>query len=110
VRIADWPLQIVGELTIMVIAPPIVTVETAVLEQPVVVPVTVYDVVEAGETVIGFVIAPVFQEYVAPPIAVKVAVCPEQIVGEFTVITGMGFTLTVETAVLEQPEVIPVTV
>jgi hypothetical protein len=31
-------------------------------------------------------------------------------VGELTVITGLGVTVTVDTAVEEQPEVVPVTV
>ena len=39
-----------------------VTVATAVFEQPDVDPVTVYDVVEDGETVIGFDVDPVLQE------------------------------------------------
>jgi hypothetical protein len=38
-----------------------VTVATAVPVQPVVVPVTVYDVVDVGDTVIGLVLAPVLQ-------------------------------------------------
>lgn len=41
VNVADCPLQIVGELTVTVIVPPIVTVEMAVFEHPAVVPVTV---------------------------------------------------------------------
>ena len=40
----------------------------------------------------------------------SVADCPEQIVAEFTVTAGFGFTLTEATAVLEQPDVVPVTV
>ena len=44
------------------------------------------------------------------PFAVKVAVSPTQIVGEFTVTTGNGFTVTVATAVPTQPNVVPVTV
>jgi hypothetical protein len=38
-----------------------VTVDTAVALQAPVVPVTVYEVVAVGETVIGFVVAPVLQ-------------------------------------------------
>jgi citrate lyase gamma subunit len=50
-----------------------VTVRVApVAIQPVVVPVTVYVVVELGETVIEEVVAPVFQEYELEPLAVKV--------------------------------------
>jgi hypothetical protein len=48
-----------GEFTVTVIEPPMVTVATAVLEQPDVVPVTVYDVVPAGVTVVGLVTDPV---------------------------------------------------
>lgn len=40
----------------------------------------------------------------------RFAVCPEQIAGEFTVTVGDGVTVTVETAVFEQPDVVPVTV
>ena len=42
--------------------------------------------------------------------AVSVAVCPEQIVGEFTSMFGSGVTVTVATAVLLQPLAVPVTV
>ena len=45
-----------------------------------------------------------------PPLAVKLAVCPAQIVGEFTDTTGSGVTVTVDTAVPLQPLVVPVTV
>jgi ABC-type sulfate transport system permease component len=38
------------------------TVATAVFEQPAVVPVTVYEVLLTGETIIGFVVAPVLHE------------------------------------------------
>lgn len=79
-------------------------------EQIELVPVTVYEVVETGLTITGLITAPVFHEYVVPPDAVNVAVCPEQMVSEFTVITGSGFTVTVEIAVPEQPAVVPVTV
>ena len=44
------------------------------------------------------------------PLAVKVAVLPEHIVTEFTVTVGVGFTVTVEVLVPEQPAVVPVTV
>ena len=89
-----------------------VTVATAVLEQPwASVPVTVYEVVEVGLTLIGLVVSPVDHEYDVPPEAVKVAVAPEQIVGELTVIVGFGPMLTVATAVFEQPcASVPVTV
>jgi hypothetical protein len=42
--------------------PPIVTVATAVDEHAAVVPVTVYEVVVAGETVNGFADEPVFHK------------------------------------------------
>ena len=57
-----------------------------------------------------FVFAPVFQLYVVPPFAVKVALCPAQIVGLFTDITGKGVTVTVEVVEAEQPLAVPVTV
>ena len=87
-----------------------VTVATAVPVQVPVVAVTVYDVVAVGETVNGFAVEPVFHEQVVPPLAVKVAACPLQMVGEFTVTVIAPATVTVETAVPTQPEVVPVTV
>ena len=91
---------------------PMVTVATAVFEQPwASVPVTVYDAVTVGDTEIGFVVSPVDHEYVDPPVAVNVAVAPEQIVGELTVIVGLGPIVTVETADPVQPcALVPVTV
>lgn len=44
------------------------------------------------------------------PLAVNVAVCPEQMEGEFTVTFITEFTVTVATAVPVQPFVVPVTV
>jgi hypothetical protein len=55
------PLQIVGEFTVTVGKGLTVTVATAVPVQPVVVPVTVYDVVLVGLTVIGLVVCPLLQ-------------------------------------------------
>lgn len=75
--------------------PPMVTVATAELEQPPVVPVTVYDVFTVGETISGLAVDPVFHTYVVPPVAVNVSSCPGQAVREFTVITGGGFTVIV---------------
>ena len=90
---------------------PSVTVEIAVPEHPLDVPVTVYEVVVVGETEIGFVVSPVLHEYVEPPDAVNVAEAPEQIVGELTVMVGFGPMVTVAIVVLEQPWAsVPVTV
>jgi hypothetical protein len=64
-----------------------------------------------GETTIGLVEDPLLQEYVAAPDAVSVADCPAHIEVEFTVIVGVGFIVTVATAVPEHPAVLfPVTV
>jgi hypothetical protein len=63
-----------------------------------------------GETEIGFVEAPVDHEYESAPVAVKSAFSPEQMVGELTAIIGSGLTVTVATAVAEQPVEVPVTV
>ena len=54
--------------------------------------------------------APADHVYVAAPDALRLAVAPAQIEGEFTDTTGSGFTVTVDTAVEEQPAVVPVTV
>ena len=65
-----------------------------------------------GVTVMAAVVAPVFQEYVVPPLAVSVAEAPEQIVPSFgvpevsvTVIVavGRGLTVMVAVAVVVQP-------
>ena len=66
--------------------------------------------VVAGITLIGFVVAPVDHAYVVAPAAVNVAVAPAQIVSEFTVVTGSGFTVTVAMAEEVQPNDVPVTV
>jgi hypothetical protein len=62
VNVALPPEQMVGEFTLTVNDGPIVTVDTAVPEQPLSVAVTVYDVVVFGETVIGLVVTPVLHE------------------------------------------------
>ena len=64
----------------------------------------------AGVTVIGFVVAPVDHEYVVAPAPVNVAVAPAQMVGEFTIVTGIGLTVTVATAVPVHPPDVAVTV
>ena len=113
VKLAVCPGQIVGELTVIVGKGVTVTVAIAVLEQEPTVPVTVYVVLEEGEASAVFVpveVAPALHVYEEPPPAVKLAVCPLQIVGEFTVIVGRGVTVTVAIAVLEQDPAVPVTV
>jgi hypothetical protein len=55
-------------------------------------------------------VAPADQVYVEAPEAVSPAVAPAQIVGEFTLTTGRGVTVSVEMAVLLHPEALPVTV
>ena len=90
-----------------------VTVDTAVLEQLPVVPVTVYEVDEAGLAVAVFTpvdVAPALQVYEVAPPAERFAVCPGQIVGEFTVTIGKEVMVTVDTAVFEQLPTVPVTV
>ena len=44
------------------------------------------------------------------PLAVKLAVCPLQTLGEFTLTVGFGLTVTVKAAVPVQPFNVPVTV
>jgi hypothetical protein len=52
----------------------------------------------------------VFHVKVVAPLAVIVAVVPEQIVGEFTLMVGVAFTVTVVVFALLQPLLVPVTV
>ena len=66
--------------------------------------VTVYDVVEAGVTVMADVVAPVFHEYVVPPDAVSVVLLPAHI-DVVPEILGVGEGLTVMvTLVLSEHE------
>ena len=65
--------------------------------------------VNAG-VVAGLPLSPPVHVYVVAPVAVKVAVWPEQIVGEFTVTFGNGVTVTVAIAVPVQLPDVPVTV
>lgn len=44
------------------------------------------------------------------PLAVSVAVAPEQTVAELTVTVGIGLTVNTEVLLPEHPEVVPVTV
>jgi hypothetical protein len=62
VKVAVPPGQMVGEFTLIVKAEPTVTVAISVPVQPAFVAVTVYEVVVAGETLIGLVVAPLLQE------------------------------------------------
>ena len=102
VRVAVAPEQIVALFTVGEGSAFTVTVPAAVAVQPAaLVAVTVY--VPAVVVVIAVVVAPVLHEYDAPPVAVRVAVAPEQIAGLFTVGEGSAFTVTVPAAVAVQP-------
>ena len=107
------PGQMVGEFTFIVKAEPTVTVAISMPVHPALLAVTVYDVVVAGVTVMGLVVAPLLQEYVVPaepPVAVKVAVPPGQIVEEFTFIFKAEPIVTVAMSVPVQPALVAVTV
>ncbi len=58
VNVADCPVQIVSEFTVIDKALPTVIVAMAVPEQPPLLPVTVYEVVVAGDSVIVFPVVP----------------------------------------------------
>ena len=64
----------------------------------------------ASAVLVPVAVAPAVQEYVVPPVATRLAVCPAQIVGEFTVTLAVPPIVTVETAVPLHPPVVPVTV
>ena len=118
VNVVELPGHIVGgadKLTVGVVF----TVTTTVageLGQPVVVPITLYVIVEFG---LAFTLAPVValrfvfgdQAYVVAPLAVNVVELPEQIVGGADNDTvGVVFTVTTTVAgALGQPAVVPVT-
>src|ERR1700752_3997221 len=93
-----------------------VTVTCVVAVQPSVLPVTVYVVVEVGlavtvEPMLALKLVAGLHEYVLAPLAVRVVNCPVQIgEGVATLITGIGFTVTVTCAVAVQPSASPVTV
>src|SRR3954468_7090978 len=118
VRVAESPRQIVAEFTVNVGSGLTVTVPEALFEQVVVpsVTVTVYVVVEPGDTMIEAVVAPPgLHRKVgldALCVAVKVADPPAQTVAEFTLTTGSGFTVTVPEPLPEQvvPPSVTVTV
>jgi hypothetical protein len=93
------------------------TVRTEVLDpvQPAAVPVTVYVTLEEGLAVTTeplVLLKPVagLQVYVPAPLAVKVALPPEQMVAELTLTVGLGVMVTVEVFASVQPLVVPVTV
>ena len=77
-----------------------VTVDVAVEAHPLVVPVTVYTVVVAGDTGSVDVVAPVFQEYVEAPVTASVVELPEQIVVEVATTLGVAVTVMVCVEVL----------
>jgi hypothetical protein len=79
-----------------------VTLDTCVFEQEPLYPVTEYEVLEAGLTEILDVVCPELHEYVAAPLAVKLVLCPEQIVAEVTLTVGFGLTVTFDICVLAQ--------
>jgi hypothetical protein len=120
VNVVEVPKQIDESAAVALIEgrPLTVTVAVAVLAQPFELdPVTVYVVVEFGET--GNVLpvaAPGFHWYVPPipaPAAVSTDEAPGQIVAGFAVavITGNGFTVIIDVDVFEQPlPSVPVTV
>jgi len=130
VKVADAPAQmmpslfVVPEVSVTAIAGTgsgfTVMVDDAVTVQPISVTVTVYEVVVPGVTVIAAVVAPVLQEYVPPPEAVKVADAPAQMMPSLFVVpdvsvtaiagTGSGFTVMVDDAVAVQPISVTVTV
>ena len=92
-------LQIVVLMLAMDTAGRVFTVTVAVLVtvtgHPAMFPLTVYTVVEVGLTVIELPAVPLLQVYVGTPLAVRVAVLPEQMLVEWTVMAGAGFTVTV---------------
>ena len=106
---ADLPTQIVAELTATVGVGFTVTVEVAVAVQPAAeAPVIVYTVVVVGLAVTLVPVVPLnpvdgLQVYELAPDAVNVVEAFLQIVAEFTVTVGLGFTVTVEVAVAVQP-------
>ena len=110
-NIAEEPAHTDAELTVMTGALVTVTPVVFDLTQPAAeVPVTVYVVLETGDTDKLEPVAPVFHVYVEAPEAVKLAVEPEQIVAELTLTEGNALTVTLATTVLAQPAaLVPVT-
>ena len=102
VSVAVAPAHTDGLLTVGDGAVITVTVPDAVAEHPAaLVAVTAY--VPAVAVVIEVVVALVLHTYVAPPVAVSVAVALEQIVGLLTVGVGSAFTVTVLATEAVQP-------
>ena len=115
-NVVEAPAQIVVLVAVAVTVGEGLTVivTCAVPVQPAVVPVTVYVVVAAGETVIGEpLIFPGFQVYDVAPEPVSVVELPAQIVelDAVAVTVGVGVTVTVIVAVFVHPALnVPVTV
>ena len=101
--VADCPLHIEVELAVTLGTVFTVTVEVDVFVQPLLVPVTVYMVVDVGLTVSAAVDAPVFQEQLVAPLAVTVADCPLHIVCEVELTFGEALIV----IVLEIGELLP---
>ena len=118
-RVLEPPLQIVVfvALTLTIGKGFTVIVIPAVPVHPeAVVPVTVYEVVDVGETIIEEFEEPVDHTKAVPAtvdVAVRVLLAPSQILSDeaFILMTGVGFTVMVIVAVPVQPFVlVPVTV
>jgi hypothetical protein len=82
-----------------------VTVAIAELAHPAFVPVTVYEVLEGGFTVMVDTFCPDDHEYAVAPLAVMLTDSPWQTEGEFTEMMGMGLIVTSITSVAIQPAV-----
>lgn len=107
--VVELPLQMVALPTVGVTDPPTVTVAVAVAVHPAAeVPVMVYVVVTVGLALTELPVDALSEEagvhvYVLAPPAVSVAPLPGHIVAEFTVIVGVGLTVTVDEAVVVHP-------
>ena len=98
-------------IAFIVIAEPTFTEITLVEVQDPIVPVTVYVVLPIGETAITDVVALVFQEYVAAPLAVNVEEPPAQIAVDVALTFRLGvlFVIVIVFVLLQLP-LFPVTV
>jgi hypothetical protein len=108
--VAVCPEQIVGLVTVSVGLGLTVTVEVFVALQLPTLALMVYTVVTIGLTLIVCMFCVVLQVYEMAAPAVRVAICPLQIVGEFTEIEPAEFTVTVAIVLTEQEPFAPVTV